>query len=154
MFSVGDRVCYPMHGVATVHAIEEQHLMGVMERYYILSFPEGKMTAMVPVGRAEIVGLRFLASFEECEQAILSLKEEAPDVDAPWNQRYRTNMDRLRAGTLAGVTDVVRAMRKRARTHTLSSGEQRLDTAAKKVLLSELCAVTGRERAELKALME
>ncbi|MBQ3109400.1 MAG: CarD family transcriptional regulator [Clostridia bacterium] len=154
MFHIGDRVCYPMHGVAEIRAIEEQHLMGVKEDYYILFFPEGKMTAMVPVARAETVGLRPLASAEECECILLSLKEPAPDIDAPWNQRYRTNMDKLRRGTLTDLADVVKAMRQRMRTHSLSNGEQRLNNTAKSVLLAELSAVLGREKDELRSHLD
>ena len=32
MFQVGDMVCYPMHGVGTVGAIEEQSILGETNR--------------------------------------------------------------------------------------------------------------------------
>ena len=58
MFQIGDLVCYPMHGVGVVEAIEEQSVLGEQTQYYMLRFVMGRMTAMVPVASAEAVGLR------------------------------------------------------------------------------------------------
>ena len=48
MFSIGDMVCYPMHGVGVVEAIQEQTILGETCQYYLLRFIMGRMTAMVP----------------------------------------------------------------------------------------------------------
>ena len=58
MFQVGDMVCYPMHGVGTVEAIQEQNILGETNQYYLLRFLMGRMTALVPVKNAQNVGLR------------------------------------------------------------------------------------------------
>ena len=60
MFQVGDQVYYPMHGIGTVEAIEEQSVLGEQTQYYILRFHAGNMTAMVPTKTAESVGVRSL----------------------------------------------------------------------------------------------
>ena len=49
MFAIGELVCYPMHGVGSVEAIEEQTVLGETSQYYRLRFFTGRMTAMVPV---------------------------------------------------------------------------------------------------------
>ena len=49
MFQVGDMVCYPMHGVGKVEAIQEQNILGETNQYYLLRFLMGRMTALVPV---------------------------------------------------------------------------------------------------------
>ena len=49
MFSVGDQVCYPMHGVGVVEKIEERTVLGETAQYYVLRFISNKMTALVPV---------------------------------------------------------------------------------------------------------
>ena len=61
MFQIGDLVCYPMHGVGVVEAIEEHTILGDTAQYYRLRFTIVRMTAMVPVLNAEQVGLRSLA---------------------------------------------------------------------------------------------
>ena len=66
MFCVGDLVCYPMHGVGVIEAIQEQQVLGETAHYYVLRFMTGKMTAMVPVKNAEAVGLRELSDAARC----------------------------------------------------------------------------------------
>ncbi|MEZ4509105.1 MAG: CarD family transcriptional regulator [Eubacteriales bacterium] len=58
VFEIGDMVCYPMHGVGEIEAVQEQTVLGESAQYYVLRFVMGKMTAMVPVATAETVGLR------------------------------------------------------------------------------------------------
>ena len=55
MFQIGDMVCYPMHGVGVVEAIEERSVLDEKAQYYILRFVMGRMSAMIPVASAESV---------------------------------------------------------------------------------------------------
>ena len=90
MFSVGDMVCYPMHGVGVIESIEEQQVLGETARYYVLRFVLGRMTAMVPVKSAEAVGLRALSEASVCEGVLSYLGEDAPlDESDNWKRRYR-----------------------------------------------------------------
>ena len=75
MFQIGDLVCYPMHGVGVVEAIEKQTILGETAQYYRLRFTIGRMTAMVPVDKAEQVGLCALADAKTCEKVVDFLKE-------------------------------------------------------------------------------
>ena len=82
MFSVGDLVCYPMHGVGVIEAIEEQQVLGETARYYVLRFVVGRMTAMVPVASAETVGLRALSDSSLCERVLGYLAEDTPTEES------------------------------------------------------------------------
>ena len=53
MFSIGDAVSYPMHGVGIIEAIESQLTLGEMVSYYVLRFEDGRLTTMIPVNQAE-----------------------------------------------------------------------------------------------------
>ena len=70
MFQIGDLVCYPMHGVGVVEAIEEQTILGKTAQYYRLRFTIGRITAMVPFDKSEQVGLRALADVKTCEEVV------------------------------------------------------------------------------------
>lgn len=153
MFEVGDRVCYPMHGVGVVEAIQEQEVLGETALYYMLRFVLGRMTAMVPVGAAQSVGLRPVISAEECEQVSVYLLEGSEPESDNWNQRYRDNLEKLRAGSIYGVADVVKCLVKRDRDKGLSAGERKMFLTAKQVLLAELVAASGREEEEFKAII-
>ena len=154
MFSVGDLVCYPMHGVGVIEAIEEQQVLGETARYYVLRFVVGRMTAMVPVASAETVGLRALSDPSVCERVLGYLAEDTPTEESEnWNRRYRDNLDKLSGGDIFSVADVVKCLARRDREKGLSAGERKMLATARQVLLAEISTVCGREEAELMPLL-
>ncbi len=154
VFQIGDLVCYPMHGVGVVEAIEAQTVLGETAQYYLLRFVIGRMTAMVPVKMAEQVGLRALADSETCEQVVDFLKTEDCSAESDnWNQRYRDNLDKLRGGNILVVADVVKCLMHRDRARGLSAGERKMYLTARQVLVAELAASTGRAESEFLPLV-
>lgn len=153
MFCVGERVCYPMHGVGIVEAIQEHEVLGEIKAYYILRFVLGKMTAMVPVHSAESVGLRPVIKAEECERVRDYLMQDVQPESDNWNQRYRENLEKLRQGEIYGVADVVKSLIRRERERGLSAGERKMFLTAKQVLLAELVAASGKEEQAFLAAM-
>lgn len=146
VFSIGDMVCYPMHGVGVVEAIQEQTILGETCQYYLLRFIIGRMTAMVPVKKADSVGLRNLADRETCGRVIAFLREgDCSSESENWNQRYRENLDKLKGGDILVVADVVKCLMKRDRERGLSAGERKMFLTARQVLIGELCAASGME---------
>lgn len=154
VFSVGELVCYPMHGVGVVEAIEEQSVLGETARYYVLRFVMGRMTAMVPVDSADNVGLRPLIDKTVCERVVEYLKETGCSAESDnWNQRYRDNLDKLRVGDIFAVADVVKCLLSREREKGLSAGERKMYLTARQVLVAELAASSGRDESDFTALV-
>ena len=149
VFRVGDRVCYPMHGVGIIEAIEEREVLGVTSTYYVLRFILGKMTAMVPVDTAEKVGLRAIIDQNECDRILNFLKQEPQAECDNWNRRYRENYERLRGGNIYDVADVVKCLMRRDEDKGLSAGERKMLASARQVLVTELAAASGREPEDL-----
>ncbi|MDL2258844.1 CarD family transcriptional regulator [Eubacteriales bacterium OttesenSCG-928-K08] len=144
MFQVGDQVCYPMHGVGVVEQISDQEVLGVTKRYYKLRFVLGKMTAMVPVDSAQVVGLRPVISQDECNRVEKYMYEDTVAESDNWNQRYRENLEKLKQGEIYGVADVVKCLIRRDKDKGLSAGERKMYLTAKQVLLAELVAASGK----------
>ncbi len=154
MFQVGDLVCYPMHGVGVVEAIEEQTILGETTQYYRLRFTIGRMTAMVPVNRAADVGLRALADEKTCEQVVGFLQnEDCSEESDNWNQRYRDNLDKLRGGNIMVVADVVKCLMRRDKERGLSAGERKMYLTARQVLVAELAAATATDESNFLPLV-
>ena len=151
MFTVGDTVSYPMHGVGVVEAIERHTVLGECAEYYMLRFVIGRITAMVPVKSAESVGLRPIISPAECADVMAFVAEDCEADSDNWNQRYRENMDKLKSGDIFETADVVRALSRRDRDRGLSAGEKKMLANSRTVLLTELAAVTGRTAEDLAA---
>ena len=149
MFKVGDRVCYPMHGIGVIEAVEERTVLNVTASYYVLRFLVGRMTAFVPVESAERVGLRYLIPAEECRNVLRFLDQAPEETDENWNKRYRENYEKLRCGGIYDVAEVVKCLQKREAEKGLSAGERRMLSNARQLLLGELSASTGHDGEEL-----
>ena len=91
MFNVGDKIVYPMHGAGRIDAIEEKNILGENQSYYILKMP-GEVKVMVPVDKAEQIGVRSVIDKEEAVKVMAVLEENETEMSDKWNKRYRDNM--------------------------------------------------------------
>lgn len=154
MFTVGERICYPMHGVGVVEKIEERTVLGQTAQYYVLRFLSNKMTAMVPVATAQSVGLRPVIGEAECQGVLDYLQCEPCTESDNWNQRYRDNFAKLKQGDIYDVADVVKCLKKRDSDRGLSAGERKMLMTARQVLIAELSAASGQDTAALRDMMD
>lgn len=148
MFSIGDKICYPMHGVGVIEAIEERTVLGNTQSYYVLRFTAGRMTALVPVNTADSVGIRHLIDENECDRVLDFLRGEACVENDNWNQRYRDNFAKLRGGDVYDVADVIKCLNRREAQKGLSAGERKMLLTARQVMIAELSSTTGRDEEE------
>ena len=59
-------------------------------------------------------------------------------MDGNWNRRYRDNKEKLKSGDIMKVAEVVRDLMRTDRQKNLSSGENKLLTNARQILISEM----------------
>ena len=155
MFSIGETVCYPLHGVGTIEKIERNDVLGKSTLYYVIRLINTRMTAMLPVETAESVGLRTVVRAEECEALFDYYKTAEPCIGSPnWNQRYRENMEKLRLGDPKSVIDVILCRGKRNSVRTLSSGERKMLSNARNILATEVAVALGKTQAEVELFFE
>ncbi len=138
MYNIGDKVVYPMHGAGIIHKIEEREILGELKDYYVLKLPFGDMKVMVPVNSSEEVGLRDIIPREKLEGVFEVLKSPSTPMASNWNRRHRENMEKLRSGDILQVAGVVRNLMRVEKEKKLSTGEKKLLTNAKQILLSEM----------------
>lgn len=142
MFAVGDTVCYPLHGIGTIEAIEQTDVLGKTENCYLIRLSNTRMTAMLPVETAESLGLRTTITPGQCEELFEYYKTSEPCIgDSNWNQRYRDNMTKLKSGNPKDVIDVILCLGKRNSIRPLSSGEGKMLANAKSILFAEIAMV-------------
>lgn len=143
MFSIGDKVVYPMHGAGIIEAIEEKEILGKKRKYYIMKMPLGDMKVMIPLDSVEDIGLRDIISLTEVEQVMAVLNDDISKMPKNWNRRYRANMDRIKSGDIYEVAAVVRNLMLRDKEKGLSTGERKMLGNAKQILVSELVLARG-----------
>ncbi|MHC1722674.1 MAG: CarD family transcriptional regulator [Aminipila sp.] len=141
MYTVGDKVVYPMHGAGVIEEIEEKKILGEIRKYYILKLPYGDMKVMIPVESCNNVGVREIISEQQLERVLSILKEDSSDMPSNWNRRNRENMDKLKTGDIVEVAEVVRNLVRMDRQKKLSTGEKKMLSNAKQILLSEIILV-------------
>ena len=154
MFSVGDKVVYPMHGAGMIQNIEEKEVLGETRAYYILRIPYGNLQVMVPVQGSDAAGLRPIVSEETVSKVMDVLSAESTPMDENWNRRYRENMDKLRSGDPAKVAEVIRNLMRVEREKRLSTGEKKLLANARQILASEIVLVEGIPEEEAMSMID
>ncbi|REJ33347.1 MAG: CarD family transcriptional regulator [Bacillota bacterium] len=138
MFSVGDKVVYPMHGAGIIEAIEQKEVLDRVEKYYIMRMPIGDLRVMIPMSSCDELGLREVIDEEGVRQVFEVLKAETTSMSQNWNRRYRANMEKIKTGDIFEVAEVVRNLSARDREKGLSTGERKMLENARQILISEL----------------
>ena len=153
MFNVGDKIVYPMHGAGTIDSIEEKDILGEKQAYYILKMP-GEIKVMVPVEKAEQVGVRNIIDKTSADKVFSLLSQDETEMDKNWNKRYRDNMEKIKSGDIYEIADVVRNLSFKQKEKGLSTGEKKMLTNAKQILVSELVLAEQSNEDEIEELVD
>jgi CarD family transcriptional regulator len=141
MFVVGDKIVYPMHGAGIIEKIEDKQILGESRKYYVLRVPCGDMKIMIPVENCDEIGVRPIISMDEIKEVIRVLSAKTTEMPNNWNRRYRENMEKLKTGSVYHVAEVVRNLMRSDKERKLSTGEKKMLTNAKQILISEIVLV-------------
>jgi hypothetical protein len=71
-----------------------------------------------------------------------------------WNRRYNMYIDKMKTGSIFEVADVVRTLAVQEEDKKLSTGERRLLSTAKQILLSEVMLVESVDEEKSEAWLE
>ena len=153
MFNVGDKILYPMHGAGTIDSIEEKDILGEKQAYYIIKMP-GEVKVMIPTNKADQVGVRNVINKEEASKVMTILGENETEMSQNWNKRYRDNMDKMKSGDIYEVADVVRNLSFKQKEKGLSTGEKKMLSNAKQILVSELVLAEHASQEEVEKLVD
>lgn len=143
MYKIGDSVVYPMHGAGVIEDIEQKEILGKMQSYYVMRMPIGDMKVMVPMDNAAEIGMRDVICKAQAEKVLESFRTSETDVIQNWSKRFRDNMGRIKSGDIFEVSSVVKSLMLRDRQKGLSTGERKMLSNAKQILISEIVVATG-----------
>lgn len=152
-YDIGDKIVYPMHGAGIIEAIEEREIMGVKQQYYIMKMPIGDMRVMIPMNNADEIGIRDVIGEQEADNVLITFKQCETDMDSNWNKRYRENMLRIKSGDIYEVVYVVKNLMFRDKSRGLSTGERKMLSSAKQILVSELVVAKCLKQNEIENMM-
>ena len=150
-FKVNQKVVYPSQGVGVVTEIFEKKFKDEMNLYYKIYIEASDMIVMVPVAKAEELGIRQIVSKKEAEEALELLSAEFEPITSDWKLRYQMNLDLLKKGTVKDIATIVRCLYNRSKVKELPILERKLYDSAKKLLEDEISFALGKPSKEIEA---
>ena len=159
-FAIGQKAVYPSRGLAEVVGIEQKEIQGRVHSFYVLSLEANGPRILVPVDKAEQVGLRPVADDDDVTEVLQILRERAIRFERhTWNRRYRGFMEKIKSGSLFEVAEVFRDLHRLKSEKSLSFGERRMLDTARGLVVRELAAARHKDEAVInqeleKALLE
>jgi CarD family transcriptional regulator len=147
-FDVGDKVVYPHHGAAVIEKRERLDEAGNKgsrsdREYLVLRLAYGDLTLKVPADNTDKVGLREVINDEEVEEVFAVLRKKEARMPTNWSRRFKNHVEKLKSGDIYQVAEVVRNLSIREKDKGLSTGEKRMLTKARQILVSELTFAIG-----------
>ena len=137
-FKLNQQIVYPSQGVGKVIEIFEKTFNDTKLLYYKIYLEVSDMIVMVPVNKAEELGIRSIVSAEEAQKAIELLSDNSEPITSDWKLRYQMNLDLLKKGSIADIAAIVRCLYNRSKIKELPILERKLYDNAKKLLEDEI----------------
>ena len=150
-FKVDQKVVYPSQGVGIVKEIFEKTFKDQNILYYKIYIEASDMMVMIPVSKAQNLGIRQIVSKEEAEEALKLLSDEFEPITSDWKLRYQMNLDLLKKGTVKDIATIVRCLYNRSKVKELPIMERKLYESAKKLLEDEISFALGKTAKEIEA---
>jgi RNA polymerase-interacting CarD/CdnL/TRCF family regulator len=138
--AVGDRVVYPNQGVCRVSAIDVKEVAGQKLTFVTMRREEDGAVMMVPQAKVHSIGVRKVAGPEDVSRIFDFLRSDSDKADLDWKQRARTNLDRMAAGGVLGLAEVVKGLQVLSELRPLPTKERELYDNARHLLVSEVAA--------------
>ena len=150
-FSVDQKVVYPSQGVGRVTEIFEKSFKDKSMLYYKIYIEASDMIVMVPVEKADDLGIRQIVTAEEAQEALNLLSDDFEPITSDWKLRYQMNLDLLKKGTVKDIATIVRCLYNRSKVKELPILERKLYDSAKKLLEDEISFALGKSAKEIEA---
>ena len=139
----GDRVVYPNQGVCRITGVERKEIAGQKLDLVRMEREEDGAAVLVPKGKVPTIGLRKVASGAQIEGVFHYLAAQYDDPELDWKVRHRDNADRLIAGGVLGVAEVVKGLHALSRIRPLPAKEREQYDNARHLLVHEVAVSLG-----------
>ena len=152
-FRINQKIVYPSQGVGKITDINEQIFREQTMLYYNIYIEASDMVVMVPVERAEDLGIRAIVSASEAEKALNLLSDDFEPITSDWKLRYQMNLDLLKKVSINDIATIVRCLYNRSKVKELPILERKLYDSARKLLEDEISFATGKSLKEVETLI-
>ena len=152
-YKVNQKIVYPSQGVGTITEIKEKQFKGEPRLYYIIFLDVSDMTIMIPVDKAEELGVRAIVAPEKAQAAIDMMGEDFEPITTDWKLRYQMNLELLKKGDITDIATIVRCLYHRSKVKELPILERKLYDSARKLLEDEIAYSLGKTTKEVESMI-
>jgi len=152
-FQVEQKVVYPSQGVGIIQGIEKKVFKNEKIPYYRIYLEVSDMTIMVPVDKAEKLGIRSIVPRDEALRALELIGEDYEPIPSDWKLRYQMNLDLLKKGSIFDIASIVRSLYHRSKVKELPILERKLYDSALKLLEDEIAYSLKKTREEVETMI-
>lgn len=148
MFTAGDYVVYPAHGVGKVADITKQKVAGMDLELIVVNFDKDKMTLRIPMAKAENIGLRQIADSGLMNEAFSTLKGKAKVKKVMWSRRAQEYENKINSGNPVMIAEVIRDLHRIENLADQSYSERQIYDQAVDRLANEVAVFEKTSTAE------
>ncbi len=145
MFDIGDAVYHPSNGAGVIANLKQLPALKKGQRFYrIRMLGKTRTVIMVPVKKAEALGLRPAVSRDEVEDVLDLLSSEPMALPKKHKRRYKVCQDKLDTAETRQIAEVVRDLTwRQIENEKLNVPGRRIYKKALKLLTGELAVAQG-----------
>jgi CarD family transcriptional regulator len=152
-FQVDQKIVYPSQGVGVIKSIEEKPFKEQKILYYVIYLEVSDMTIMVPIDKAEGLGIRSIVAKDEALRALELISEDYEPIPSDWKLRYQMNLDLLKKGSVMDIATIVRSLYHRSKVKELPILERKLYDSALKLLEDEVAFSLRKNKEEVENMI-
>lgn len=142
LFTDGDMVVYPAHGVGKLECVESQTIAGQELKVLVINFEKNRMTLRLPMMKARNAGLRSLSTKNDIETALLTLQKKARSTKGMiWARRAQEYELKINSGSITSIAEVLRELYRSENEPEQSYSERQIYKSALERLAAEIAAV-------------
>lgn len=154
LFQIGEKVVYPNHGVGTVENISTRSFGTQHEKFYLLRLVRNSMTVMIPFSHVEEIGLRKVTRNGQMSRVLGFLANGKCKCCSDWKNRFKENSEKMRAGDLLHVAEVLKSLLVLQLSKPLSFREKKMLDRARNMLITELSISRGIDESEAIGMLQ
>ena len=109
---------------------------------------------MIPCETSSEAGLRDIVDEKTADEVIEFMAVPEVEDSVSWNRRYRDNMEKIKTGEIIKVAQVVKCLMVRDKEKGLSTGERKMLSDSKHILISELGLVKNMTEEEISEVLD
>jgi CarD family transcriptional regulator len=152
-FALNQKIVYPSQGVGKIIEIVERKFKDALVPHYVIYIEVTDMTVIVPVTKAEELGIRAIVAKADAEKALALIAEQYEPIPSDWKLRYQMNMDLLKKGSIMDIATIVRSLYHRSKVKELPILERKLYDSALKLLEDEVAFSLNKDKSEVEELI-